>query len=270
MARARNIKPSFFTNDTLAEIEPLGRLLFQGLWCHADREGRMEDRPRKLKAEILPYDDCDVEELLDGLEQRGFIARYEVGSSQFIQVVNFCKHQNPHIKEPASAIPAMPEHDSSTVQAPFDFGTGPADTLNPHPDSLNLIPDSITPTSAKPKSGYDDEFEQVWARYPSRPGASKADSFKAWKARIKEGVDPRLMADGVLRYAAYCEASQTEPKYIKQPATFFGPGRHFDSDWTATAPRAPVSAASERNRSVMSGLTRNLIGGASNVKLLGS
>lgn len=270
MARARNIKPSFFTNDTLAEIVPLGRLLFQGLWCHADREGRMEDRPRKLKAEILPYDDCDVESLLDELDRHGFITRYEVGGRQFIQVVNFCKHQNPHIKEPASQIPEMPSHDASTVQAPFDFGSDPADPLNPHPDPLNLIPDSITPTSAKPKDGYDDEFEQVWSRYPKRPGASKADSFKAWKARVKEGVDPLQMLDGVVRYAAYCEAMQTEPQFIKQPATFFGPGRHFASDWTATAPRTPKSAASERNRNVMSGLTRNLIGGASNVKLLGS
>ena len=37
--RARNLKPGFFKNETLAEIEPLGRLLFQGLWCMADREG---------------------------------------------------------------------------------------------------------------------------------------------------------------------------------------------------------------------------------------
>jgi len=251
MARARNIKPSFFTNDTLAEIPPLGRLLFQGLWCHADREGRMEDRPRKLKAEILPYDDCDVEELLDGLEQRGFIARYEVGSRQFIQVVNFCKHQNPHIKEPASLIPEMPEHGTGTVQAPFDFGRGPADSLNLIPDPLNLIPDSTTPTSAPPKSGYADEFEEVWAKYPKRPGSSKADSYKAWKARIKDGVDHRLIADGVTRYAAYCEALRIEPTYIKQPATFFGPGRHYESDWTATAPGRPAGHRYQHDLSTM-------------------
>ena len=36
MARARNIKPAFFDNDELAENEPLGRLLFIGLWTLAD------------------------------------------------------------------------------------------------------------------------------------------------------------------------------------------------------------------------------------------
>ena len=29
---ARNIKPAFFDNDELAENDPLGRLLFIGLW----------------------------------------------------------------------------------------------------------------------------------------------------------------------------------------------------------------------------------------------
>ena len=61
MARARNIKPSFFTNDVLAEIDPLGRLLFIALWTMADREGRLEDRPKRIKAEALPYDDANAD-----------------------------------------------------------------------------------------------------------------------------------------------------------------------------------------------------------------
>ena len=60
MARSRNIKPGFFLNDDLAECEPLARLLFAGLWCIADREGRLEDRPKRIKIEVLPYDNCDV------------------------------------------------------------------------------------------------------------------------------------------------------------------------------------------------------------------
>lgn len=131
MARARNIKPGFFTNDVLAECSALARILFQGLWCHADREGRLEDRPRKLKAEILPYDECDIEDLLSQLEKRGFIIRYSHGSERFIQVVNFCKHQNPHVKESESTIPA-----------PFLSGAKP-EQAGLIPDSLNLIPDSL-------------------------------------------------------------------------------------------------------------------------------
>jgi hypothetical protein len=138
MARARNLKPSFFTNDILAEVPALGRLLFQGLWCVADREGRLADRPRKLKAEILPYDDCDVEAMLCMLAERGFIQRYQVNGERFIQVVNFTKHQNPHIKESASSIPAPDEHSASTVQAPEI-----PERAGLNPESLLLNPDSL-------------------------------------------------------------------------------------------------------------------------------
>src|SRR5690606_18884403 len=134
MARARNIKPSFFANDDLADIHPLGRLLFIGLWTLADREGRLEDRPRRIKAEVLPYDDCDVDGLLDDLQKHGFIQRYEVGGERFIQVVNFKKHQNPHVKESASSIPAPDEHHASPVQ---DKGKE-----QPEPERAGLIPDS--------------------------------------------------------------------------------------------------------------------------------
>lgn len=149
MARARNIKPGFFTNDLIAEIPALGRLLFQGLWCHADREGRLEDRPKKIKAEILPYDDCDVDQLLNALHSRGFILRYAVDGRRYIQVVNFTKHQNPHVKESASEIPAPDEHGASTVQAPDEHGTS-TEVAVLIPDSGFLIPDSpsLIPDSA--------------------------------------------------------------------------------------------------------------------------
>ena len=87
MARARNIKPGFFSNDVLAECEPLARLLFAGLWTIADREGRLEDRPKRIKAELLPYDDCNIDALLDALHSKGFILRYSVENQQLIQIL---------------------------------------------------------------------------------------------------------------------------------------------------------------------------------------
>lgn len=92
MPRVRFIKPGFFLNDDLGECDPLARILFIGLWTEADREGRLEDRPRRLKIAILPYDACDVDDLLNQLQSKGFILRYEVEGSRYIQVLNFLKH----------------------------------------------------------------------------------------------------------------------------------------------------------------------------------
>ena len=145
MARARNIKPGFFVNDELAEIEPLGRLLFIGLWTISDREGRLKDRPKMIKAQVLPYDNCDVNNLLEKLQGKGFILRYKHGGCQYIQIINFNKHQNPHIKEQASEIPAPDIHHANTIQEPNKNGTCPADSLNPITDSGFPITDSLNP-----------------------------------------------------------------------------------------------------------------------------
>lgn len=108
MARARNIKPGFFKNELLAEMPPETRLLFMGLWCLADREGRFEDRPKKIKMELFPCDSFSIEDSLALLAKDGFLIRYEVDGKRYAQVVNFTKHQMPHHKEVPSEIPAPP------------------------------------------------------------------------------------------------------------------------------------------------------------------
>lgn len=183
MARSRNIKPGFFTNDELAECHPLGRLLFAGLWTIADKEGRLDDRPKKIKAMLLPFDEADCDALLQQLNDHKFIIRYRVNGERYIQISNWKKHQNPHCKEAASEIPAPIENDKSTGQeqckedaeeekkdsespqdvenkgAPEMHGTSmvqesvenslnPADSLNLIPDSLNPDPDSLDNTQA--------------------------------------------------------------------------------------------------------------------------
>lgn len=146
MARARNLKPSFFTNDKLSEIDPLGRLLFAGLWTIADREGRLEDRPKRIKAEILPYDDANTDKLLLDLQAAGFILRYSVNGGRYIQVLAFTKHQNPHVREGPSTIPAPDKHSASTVPGPAI--QEPARLIPPSPIPL---PDSREREATAPR-----------------------------------------------------------------------------------------------------------------------
>lgn len=111
MARIRSIKPPFFTNEKIADLPPLVRILFIGLWTEADREGRLEDRPRRLKTAILPYDAIDVNGALDQLADADFIERYEADGQRCIQITKFLKHQRPHHKEPPSELPPPPDLD---------------------------------------------------------------------------------------------------------------------------------------------------------------
>ncbi len=103
-------------NEHLVELPFETRLLFAGLPCFADREGRLEDRPLKLKMCMFPTDDVPMHRMLDALQEKGFIQRYVIDGSKYIQIKNFCKHQTPHHKESASVIPAPEGHlDSGSV-----------------------------------------------------------------------------------------------------------------------------------------------------------
>lgn len=107
--RARNIKPGFFKNEQLLECSMAARLLFPGLWMMADRNGYLEDRPKKIKIEIFPADNVDIPSLLQELSDNGLIIRYEVDGKRYIYIPNFAKHQTPYQNEKASEIPPYEE-----------------------------------------------------------------------------------------------------------------------------------------------------------------
>lgn len=105
--RARNIKPGLFTNEILGTAPEVNTLLFAGLWCIADRDGRLEDRPARIHSQILPYrPTAKVEQILAWLHSEGFISRYTVDGRRYIQIANWKKHQSPHHRENGSVIPA--------------------------------------------------------------------------------------------------------------------------------------------------------------------
>lgn len=133
MARARNIKPSIMDNEELAELEPMTRLLFIYLWMLADREGRLEDRPKRIAAQALPYDrHADVGAMLDDLHKAGFIVRYEAQGIACIQITAFAKHQTPHVREAASSLPSI---EQGTTKAVLEHNLGSAETSPRSPDS---------------------------------------------------------------------------------------------------------------------------------------
>ena len=146
MARSRNIKPGLFKNEVLGVADPLYTLAFQGLWLLADREGRLEDRPLRIKAETFPYrETVDINSILDWLHDEGFIQRYQAGDKRYIQVLNFGRHQNPHKNETPSEIPAFEDIGSDTEiigTHSEKIGSTPADSLLLIPDSLNLNSDA--------------------------------------------------------------------------------------------------------------------------------
>ena len=111
--RARLIKPGIVNNEELCELGPYAYILFTGLWMMADREGRFEWRPKRIKAVLMPlWPEVtwqDVEKLLENLCKTGFIHRYEMAGKAFGVIVSWRKHQSIHPKEAKSELPPPPK-----------------------------------------------------------------------------------------------------------------------------------------------------------------
>lgn len=151
--RARNIKPGYFKNEDLAECPFEARLLFAGLWCLADRSGRMEYRPKRIKAEIFPFDSVDVPSMVQALCKYGFARIYVVDGVTYLDLPTFTRNQTPHKNEKPSTLPPYEARDgaqdnaanqgetrdsrTSTVQAHDEHGTSTS--------ALVLTPDSLKP-----------------------------------------------------------------------------------------------------------------------------
>jgi len=119
-----------------------------------------------VKAEILPYDDCDIEALAIDLDKSGFIRFYSDGEKMFAKVVNFSAHQNPHKNERQSGsdIPDYSEEMRQVVDLkgltinpdksgsiPSENHSDPADSCFLNPDPGSLIPDGSPKKTAPPK-----------------------------------------------------------------------------------------------------------------------
>lgn len=211
MARTRQIKPAFFKNEHLAEISPFGRLLFIGLWTISDKYGRLEDRPRRVKAELFPYEDVDIVAMINELESAGFLFRYG-DKNQYIQIVNFEKHQHPHKNEQDSFIPC-PVDSSNFQKLPEEYGTTPPLNLKPYTSNLN------GQTSGLP-------FSDFWDVYPRKEKRKRAEI--TWNRLSKTKQQKALSHLSGQPYA------DREKQYIPHPTTYMNNERWDDeSDNTA-------------------------------------
>lgn len=151
----------------------------------------------------------------------------------------------------AGAVPAITPDDAPPEPRPEPPETDINSDISPdiksvstgesEPESESEKDKKTSPPSAS-KSESDQVFDVAWDAYPRRPGRSRQATLKAWSARLKAGVSAERMLGGVKAYAAYCVARGTEPQFIKQPETFFGPDCHFDSDWTPPADHGTKSS----------------------------
>ena len=253
--RARNIKPGFFKNEYLAECSPAARLLFIGLWMLADREGRLEYRPKRWKGELFPYENEDAAALFSELEKDGeLVVKYAADGVQYVWIPHFLDHQKPHQNESASTIPPYtcdqgandlsPRHEvlatkeqSDPAESLFSDSLNPdsgllnADTLNPGLGaSVQKQPAPLPPGQASPE--YSMEFELLWEQYPRKEAKESAwIAFKGAKAAHAYPGNP-IVLPLVVQWRESPRWQEEDGKYIPMLSNWIS-GKRWEDELTA-------------------------------------
>ena len=226
VSRQRMIRPEFFSDAELSDLPAITRLLFIGLWTLADREGRLRDRPRSIKMELLPADSFDVDEALGQLAEVGSIRRYEADGQHLIDIPGFPTYQHLHYREAPSILPAfktrrkkrtISREASGQPEAKHNLGSA-----QPVASASASASTSASTSASEVKDLCADahEFEDFWAVYPR--SIKKQSALRAWRSRIKDGHSAADMTTAARCYADHCRRNHTEPRFIQHPATFIG------------------------------------------------
>lgn len=238
MPRARSLKPGFFKNERLAALGPHAMLLFEGLWILADRDGRLEDRPKRIKAEVFPYFSQPVEKLLILLANSGFIERYKVGDESYIAIPTWKKHQNPHVKECASTIPA-----------PCSNGACSGISGTSRADSGLLTPDTLT-LGTRAEQFLGDECARFLDLYPKQEKLDQA--ARSWISLVSRGeITEDNVAEvfaGLDRHIDSAKWAEDDGKWIPDPSTFLmGNEKHSGRMWKDKPKAASEYVAPKRS-----------------------
>lgn len=149
MARIRTVKPDFFTSDDICALSPLARLLYIGLWCEADREGRFAWAPKAFRRRYLPDDQTDIDALCRELLGRDLVRLY---GDDLAFIPTFLDHQHVNPREAQSVLPA-PDSDASARVSDAHVGKegkegkeGNAATRRVGVQSATRLPDDWKPS----------------------------------------------------------------------------------------------------------------------------
>ena len=224
--RIRTVKPEFWQSEQLADVSRDARLVAIALLNYVDREGRCQDRVKRMHAVLFPYDpNLDLDCALNDLAGAGYLARYEVDGCRFIAVLNFSKHQRPNVHEPQSVIPPC-EHDHNHA--------GVINSILPQEIKQSSNPEihSLDPES---REVYPASFLKFWLVYPRKDG--KQTAVAAFK-KLSADDQARAIADVPLRVSANWAGRENDK--IPHATTYLNQRRWEDELMAANGRASPA------------------------------
>jgi uncharacterized phage protein (TIGR02220 family) len=239
MARIRTVKPDFWTDEKMVELSFETRLFFIGLWNFVDDEGRIQYSPKKLKMLIFPADSVDVPRMIQELSANGRVIVYQIDGIEYLQVINFAKHQridkrsdsklpppptsaeSPRLPPTPSDSPRIPESRAESPRTPTTEGNGREGNGKEEKQThVGLAPDPARQKKA--------ELRKTAAEIINFLNAKAGRSFDAnganadfVVARLKEGATVEDLRAVVAKKCRDWKGDEKMSAYLR-PETLFG------------------------------------------------
>ena len=174
MARKRFIDPGYFMNDDIAECSLEARYMGIALLGIVDRNGAIDDRPLRIKAATMPYDNLDARACVAELVRAGFMTRYDVDGKAYLHITKFTKYQSPHHKETARyPLTAQLQTMLRALSPGHDLGLNPGQCLSEsesESESVNeSVSESVSDAGEESREHSTNGAEQEPERKPERP-----------------------------------------------------------------------------------------------------
>ena len=113
MARKRMISPEIWQSEDFAKLSLLGKMVFIGMFSHADDEGRGRAKAAYIKSVLFPYERGmrvgDVDKALCDIARYMSVMFYRVNGNEYYQLVNWRVWQRVD-KPQKSKLPPCDEH----------------------------------------------------------------------------------------------------------------------------------------------------------------
>jgi hypothetical protein len=105
MARIRSLKPSFWSDEAVADLSRDARLLLIGLISFADDDGRFLASTSAIAGYIYPHDDLStvkIRKWLDEIASVGIIRLYTVNRREYGHFPKWSTHQRINKPQPST------------------------------------------------------------------------------------------------------------------------------------------------------------------------
>ena len=231
MSRKRMVSPEFYTDEKILELPIPARLMFIGIWNHADDEGIIKNSPKQLKVQIYPADEeITLNTIIEYVEMMVKLKLLTKGTniddSPLLKITKWTDHQK--INRPTL---------SKYVFTPLQLSEGSVsdqggliEGSRPIKDNIKEVKLKEVNRSKRSKKNPEEQikqdftFDSVYSKYPIK--RSKQASEKSFNRIPKKTMNDFIQ--GLNANIEYWERYGIDKQFIPHLSTFINQRRWED------------------------------------------